>query len=92
MPLRDVAAFHEWIARENPSAAAQRSYGRSSPIWRSGRGERRASRLPICPARLRDAHAVLDVQDEAGIELWWAHRYASGDVDIVAVTAESPSG
>ena len=36
--------------------------------------------------------AVLDVQDEAGIELWWVHHYASGDVDIVAVTAESPSG
>lgn len=92
MPLRDVAAFHEWIAREGPPAAARsivQAYIADLAVrpWN-------APSVPI--AQLSDQPefemrtAVLDVGHEVGIELWWIHHYASGDVDIVAVTRESP--
>ncbi len=76
MPLRDVAAFHEWIARENPSAAAQRVVR----AFISDLAVRpwRAPSVPIAELSAQPDYemrtAVLDVQDEAGIELWWVHH------------------
>lgn len=94
MPLRDVGAFYEWIARERPSAAA-RSIVRT---FIAGLAVRPWSAPSVPIAELSDQPgfemrtAVLDVRHEPGIELWWIHHYASGDVDIVAVTKESRPG
>jgi len=35
--------------------------------------------------------AALEVEGEQDVRIWWIHVYATGDVDLIAVTNRQPS-
>ncbi len=88
MPLRDLEPWHEWLRRESPSAAA-RSVARSF-MAEVGDEPWRAPSVPV--DRLSDQpvyemrYAELPVAGEMPVEVWYRHYYATGDVDVIAVT------
>lgn len=88
MPLDKVDEYHEWIARESPSRAAQ-SVARTF-IAEIGDVPWRAPSIPIAELsnqpeyELRTAH--LAVAGEADVQVWYLHAYATGRVDVIAVT------
>lgn len=88
MALRDIGAFHTWIERETPSKAAK-SVARGF-IAELGDQPWRAPSVPI--AELSDQPqyevrtATLTVEGEHDVSIWWMHGYATGAVDLIAVT------
>lgn len=88
MPLRDLSEFHAWIARELPSKAAQR-VARTFVVelvdapWR-------APSVPIAELSNQPEYevrvAALAVVGEHDVEIWYLHAYATGNVDLIAVT------
>lgn len=88
MALRDIAEYHSWIERESPSVAA-RSVART---FVAGLGDRpwQAPSVPIADLSNQPEYEIrtasLPVDGERDVQVWWLHAYATGDVDIVAVT------
>ncbi len=88
MPLDKVSEYHTWIARESPSKAAQ-SVARTF-IVEIGDVPWRAPSVPIAELsnqpeyEVRTAH--LPVAGEPEVQVWYLHAYATGNVDIIAVT------
>lgn len=88
MPLRDVSEYQAWIERESPSTAA-RSVARTF-IAELGDRPWRAPSVPIAELSNQPEFEVrtasLTVEGEADVQIWWVHAYATGDVDLIAVT------
>ena len=88
MPLRDISSFHTWIERESPSHAAERVARHF--IAELGDQPWRAPSVPI--AELSDQPeyeirtATITVVGERDVSIWWMHVYATGAVDLIAVT------
>lgn len=88
MPLDKVSEYDAWIARESPSRAAQ-SVARTF-IVEIGDVPWRAPSVPIAELsnqpefEVRTAH--LPVAGEPDVQVWYLHAYATGNVDVIAVT------
>lgn len=89
MPLRDISELHRWIERESPSRLAQQTVRHflaevGDEPWRS----------PSVPVELLSnqpeyevREAILPVEGEdRPVEVWYRQTYATGAVDIIAVT------
>ena len=88
MPLRDVGEYHAWIEREAPSTAA-RQVARTF-IAELGDRPWRAPSVPIAELSNQPEYEVrtasLLVEGERDVSVWYLHHYATGDVDLIAVT------
>lgn len=88
MALRDIAAFHEWAITKAPSRSAQ-SRARAF-IAELGDRPWRAPSVPIAELSEQPLYevrfAALEVEDEPDVHVWYRHEYATGDVDLVAIT------
>ncbi len=88
MALRDIEAFHAWIERETPSPAA-RSAARTF-IAEIGDEPWRAPSIPVAELSNQPEYevreAALEVPDEQDVRVYYSHAYASGNVDLIAVT------
>jgi hypothetical protein len=88
VPLRDVSEYHAWIERESPSVTA-RSAARTF-IAELGDQPWRAPSVPIAELSNQPVYEVrttaLEVEGEQDVRMWWAHVYATGDVDLIAIT------
>lgn len=88
MPLRRIEEYHSWLERESPSIAARQAARHF--LVEIGDEPWRAPSVPI--AELSDqpdfeVRAVaLDVTGEAPVRIWYRHIYATGAVDIIAIT------
>jgi len=88
VPLRDVSEFHAWLERETPSNSA-RGVARTF-IAELGDRPWRAPSVPIAelssPPEYEIRTAALDVKGEPDVVIWWLYDYATGDVDLIAIT------
>ena len=88
MALRDIRAFHTWIERESPSTTAQ-SAARGF-IAEIGDRPWRAPSVPISELSEQPEYevrtATIKVEGEHDVSIWWMHVYATGAVDLIAVT------
>ena len=88
MPLREIGEFRAWIVREQPSRAA-RSAARTF-IAELGDEPWRAPSVPIDALSSQPEYevrvAAVDVRGEQPVWVWFLHMYATGDVDVIAVT------
>ena len=88
MPLREVSEFTAWIEREQPSTLA-RSVARTF-IAELGDEPWRAPSVPIAELSNQPEYevrvAAVDVAGELPVQVWYLHAYATGNVDIIAVT------
>ena len=88
MPLRDLSQFHDWIRRESPSKAARRVA--RSFIAEIGDEPWRAPSVPLAELSNQPEYEVrtasLPVTGEDEVHLWYLHDYATGAVDVMAVT------
>lgn len=88
MPLHQVAEYHAWIARESPTTAAQ-SVARTF-IAEIGDVPWRVPSVPIGELSNQPEFevrtAILPVAGERDVQVWYLHDYATGDVDLIAVT------
>jgi hypothetical protein len=76
------------IERESPSVTA-RSAARTF-IAELGDQPWRAPSVPIAELSSQPVYevrtAALEVEGEQDVRIWWAHVYATGDVDLIAIT------
>lgn len=88
MPLREIGEYTAWIEREHPSTRA-RSVARTF-IAELGDMPWRAPSTPIPELSNQPEYelraATIDVPGERPVSVWYLHAYATGDVDIIAVT------
>ena len=88
MPLRDVDEYHAWIERESPSRSA-RSVARTFIVELADRSWRAPS-VPIPELSNQPEYevrtAALELEGEQNVRIWWIHVYATGAVDLIAVT------
>ncbi|CAN5897707.1 hypothetical protein BH23ACT2_BH23ACT2_26020 [soil metagenome] len=88
MPLGEVGEYRAWIDRESPSRAAQ-SVARSF-IAELGERPWREPSVPIPELSNQPEYeirtAILAVSGDHGIQVWYLHAYATGNVDVIAVT------
>jgi hypothetical protein len=89
VPLRDLDEFSGWIEREFPSVAAQRVARHF--LAEIGDEPWRSPSVPMAdlsnPPEYEVRVAGLNVQgEERPVQIWYRHFYATGDVDVVAVT------
>jgi hypothetical protein len=88
VPLRDISEFQAWIDREEPSRAAL-SVARTFVAELSDRPWRAPS-VPIAELSKQPEYevrtAALEVQGERDVVVWWLHDYATGDVDLIAIS------
>lgn len=88
MPLQDVEQYYAWIERESPSIAAQRVV-RCFLVEISGEPWRAPS-VPIADLSHQPddemRSADLHVPGERSIWLWYRHYYATGAIDVIAIT------
>lgn len=89
MPLRDLREFQHWTERESPSVAAQRV----ARYFLAEVGDE-AWRSPSVPVEVlsnqpeyevREAALQVDGEDRP-VRIWYRHTYATGVVDVIAVT------
>ena len=88
MPLREIGEYHAWVEREQPSRTARLT----ARTFIAELGDR-----PWCPPSVpieELSHqpeyevrtASLPVEGEPDVSVWYLHHYATGDVDLIAVT------
>ncbi len=88
MPLRDVSEFRAWVEREAPSPTAQRV----ARTFIAGLGDQpwQAPSVPIAELSNQPEYevrtATLEVEGEHDLSVWWLHHYATGAVDLIAIT------
>jgi hypothetical protein len=89
VPLRDVAEYHAWIQREQPSRAA--SAVARTFIAELGDRPWRAPSVPIAELSNQPEYevrsATLPVPGELDVQVWYLHAYATDAVDLIAVTS-----
>ncbi len=89
MPLRDISEFQAWLERETPSKSA-RSVARTF-IAELGDQPWRAPSIPVADFSKQPEYeirtAALVVEGEPDVVIWWLHDYATGDIDLVAITS-----
>ncbi len=89
MPLRDISEFHAWLERETPNKTA-RSVARTF-IAELGDRPWRGPSVPIAELSNQPEYevraAALNVEGEPDVVIWWLHDYATGDVDLIAITS-----
>jgi hypothetical protein len=89
VPLRDLDEFRRWIERESPSIAAQRAARHF--LAEIGDEPWRSPSVPIADLSDQPEYEVriadLDVAgEEHPVRVWYRHFYATGEVDVVAVS------
>ncbi len=88
MPLRDISEFQAWVEREAPSAVARRVA--RTFIAELGDQPSKAPSVPIAELSNQPEYevrtATLEVEGEQDLSIWWLHDYATGDVDLIAIT------
>lgn len=88
MPLHDIGEHHVWLERELPSVAAQRVA--CAFLAKIGDVPWRAPSVPIAELSNQPVYevrtAALEVHRERDVEIWYLHDYATGNIDLVAVT------
>jgi hypothetical protein len=88
MPLRDTREYNAWIERESPSMSS-RSVARTF-IAELGDRPWRAPSVPIAELSSQPEYevrtAALEVEGEQDVRIWYVHIYATGDVNLVAVS------
>lgn len=88
MPLDNIGEYHAWVEREAPTRAA-RSVARTF-IAEIGDVPWRAPSVPIAELSNQPEYEVrtanLAVAGEPDVQVWYLHAYATGAVDIIAVT------
>lgn len=88
MALRDIEAYREWIAREVPSAIADRAV--RTFLAQLGDIPWRAPSVPIPELSDQPEYEVrtarLDIPGEPAVRVWYRYVYAAEDVDLIAVT------
>ncbi len=89
MPLRDLEEYHGWIERESPSVGTQRVARHF--LAEVGDEPWRLPSVPIAALSNQPEYevraAALAVEgEEHPVRVWYRHFYATGDVDVVAVT------
>ncbi len=88
MPLRDISELRAWIEREAPSAVAQRVA--RTYIAELGDQPWKAPSVPLAEISHQPEYevrtATLEVEGEHDLSIWWLHDYATGDVDLIAIT------
>ena len=89
MPLRDLDEFRRWIERESPSIAAQRVARHF--LAEIGDEPWRSPSVPIADLSDQPEYEVrvaeLGVEgEEHPVRVWYRHLYATGEVDVVAVS------
>lgn len=88
MPLREVGEFHAWLGRERPSLRARRIA--RAFLAELGDEPWRAPSVPIEELSSQPEYEVrtasLAVDGEPDIQIWYLHAYATGNVDVIAVT------
>lgn len=88
MPLRDVDELSAWIERDSPSPVAQRA----ARAFLAELGDRPwlPPSVPIAELSQQPEYevrsATISVEGERDITIWWLHVYATGVVDLIAVT------
>lgn len=90
MSLRDIEEYRRWVERESPSAAAQR--GARHFLAEIGDQAWRSPSVPIADLSDQPEYEVrqasLDVEgEERPVRVWYRHLYATGAVDVIAVTS-----
>lgn len=88
MPLREIDEYHAWIERDSPSKAS-RSVARTF-IAELGDQPWREPSVPIAMLSQQPEYEVrtasLPVTGENDVQIWYLHAYATGNVDLIAVT------
>lgn len=88
MPLREIDEYHAWIERDSPSKAS-RSVARTF-IAELGDQPWREPSVPIAMLSQQPEYEVrtasLPVTGESDVQIWYLHAYATGNVDLIAVT------
>lgn len=88
MALRDIGEYHAWIEREQPSKTAR--LAARSFIAELGDRPWRAPSVPIPELSHQPEYEVrmasLPVERDHDVSVWYLHYYATGDVDLIAVT------
>lgn len=88
MPLHEVGEYHDWVERESPSEAAQRVA--RAFLAEIGDVPWTAPSVPIAELSNQPVYemrtAVLKVPGERDVEVWYLHDYATGNIDLIAVT------
>jgi hypothetical protein len=85
--LGDVGRYDDWLAREDPSEAAQRV-----AAWMIGHLSKEPYAAPSIPFDTSDQPVsevrslALPVPGEPDVRVWYRHTYASGRVDLLGVT------
>lgn len=88
MALGSISEYFAWIERESPSVAAQEA----TRAFLLELDERpwAAPSVPIPEVSNQPEFEVrtvsLHLADGSTVTVWWEHIYATGDVDILAVT------
>ncbi len=88
MPLRDVAQYDAWVDRESPSPAAQRIT--RCFLVEIGEEAWQAPSVPIADLSDQPSDEVrsadLQAPGERTIWVWYRHFYATGAIDVIAIT------
>lgn len=88
MPLRDIAEYDVWVERESPSTAAQREI--RGFLAEIGDEPWRAPSVPIADLSEQPADemrlAKVRVPGEPPTRIWYRHFYATGAIDVIAIT------
>jgi hypothetical protein len=90
VPLRDLDGFHRWIERESPSVAAQRVARHF--LAEIGDEPWRSPSVPIADLSNQPEYEVRVAElaiegEEPPVRVWYRHVYATGHVDVIAVTS-----
>lgn len=88
MPLRDIGEYFTWIERESPSVDAQQVT--RAFLLELDQRPWAAPSIPVPELSNQPEYEVrtvsLAVPGGSTVTAWWEHVYATGDVDILAVT------
>ena len=83
MPLRDTAAFDEWVERANPSKEL------SEPVWEWIQGlEGTPWQAPSVPFPELSDQPDYEVRsaEVGGVDVFYRHEYATGNVDLIGIS------
>jgi hypothetical protein len=88
VPLRDIGEYFAWIERESPSVDAQQVT--RAFLLELDEHPWAAPSVPVSEVSNQPEYEVrtvsLRVPGGPTVTMWWEHIYATGDVDILAVT------
>ncbi len=88
MPLHEIGEYQAWLERESPSIPAQRVA--RAFMAEIGDVPWEAPSVPIAELSNQPVYevrtAALKVPGEHVAEVWYLHDYATGDIDLIAVT------